>query len=86
MNFLIEGNIHKEMFHLKSETNKEISNMQIYCHWLGFITLTKASLQSDACSELRGLVTRSLLVIKERWVKLDAREDFGTCGKHTRTL
>lgn len=57
----------------------------IYHHWLRFITLTKASLQSDACSELRGLVTLSLLVINERLVKLVDREEFGTCRKQTKT-
>lgn len=54
-----------------------------FCHWLSFITLTRASLQSDACSELRGLVTLSLLVMKERWVKLVASADLLTYGKHS---
>lgn len=34
------------------------------------ITLARASLQSTACSELRGFVTCSCLVIKVREVKL----------------
>lgn len=69
-----------------SGTNKEIHTILIYHHWVSFITLTKASLQSEACSELRGLVTRSLLVMKERWVKHVAREVFWTCRKQTKTV
>lgn len=62
------------------------SNKEINCDLpsLGqLLTLTKASLQSEACSELRGLVTLSLLALKERWVKLVPSEDLLTCRKQT---
>lgn len=42
-------------------------------------TLAKASLVSVACSELRGLVTFSLFVMKERWVRLFSRTASSTC-------
>lgn len=44
-------------------------------------TFTKASLPSTACAEVRGLDTLSLLVIKERRVKLTSRASGATCKK-----
>lgn len=60
---------------------KKLCNILIFRHLISFITFTKASLQLEACSELRGLVTLSLLVMKERWVKLLASEDLWTYRK-----
>lgn len=42
-------------------------------------TLTKASLPSEACEALRGLLTRSLVVTMERLVKLELRKLLRTC-------
>lgn len=58
-----------------------------FCHQeVSFTTLTRASLQLRACSVLRGLVTLSLLVMRERWVKLVASEDLCTYGKHVQHI
>lgn len=50
------------------------------------VTLTKASLPSTAWAEVKALVTLSLAVMKERWVKLFSSSSGATCGNGTNTV
>lgn len=74
------------------EQGETLSRTRVFVHtwnrmyvglWesISFFTLTKASLQSEACLELRGLVTLSLMVMMERLVKLEASKVFLTFRK-----